>query len=60
MQYNVLAGVVELIEADSPEEAISTLNSRLTEAGFEPYPELRESFPENYQMAMLSENQKED
>lgn len=33
--YNVLVGVVELVEADSPEAAIEKLSSRVIAAGFD-------------------------
>jgi hypothetical protein len=35
--YNVLAAVVDLIEADSEAEACAKLEQRLLAAGFEPY-----------------------
>lgn len=36
-EWNVRRSVVELIEADSAEEAELILTSRLSQAGFEPY-----------------------
>lgn len=49
--YNVLAGVVEVVEAESPEHAIDIVNGKLLEAGFEPYVYLRENLPDGYEMA---------
>lgn len=59
MKYNVLAGVTEIIEAGSPEDAVAQLDRRLRYAGFEPYDGLADNLPEGYQMAMLSEDQEE-
>lgn len=35
--YNVAVPVVELVEADSPEEAVAKFRERVTKAGFEFY-----------------------
>lgn len=46
MKYNVIATVVDVIEADSAEEAIGKLEGMLMEAGFDPYPlSLPEAYP---------------
>lgn len=37
MTFNVRASTVELITADSPEEAESILRAKLRAAGFEPF-----------------------
>lgn len=37
MIYNVVTRVVELVEADSADEAISKLHTALDRAGFAPY-----------------------
>lgn len=35
--YNVRISVVELVDANGPEEAIASLSSKLTRAGFETF-----------------------
>lgn len=37
MIWNVLVSVVDLIDAETEKEAIGTLRSKLSAAGFEPY-----------------------
>lgn len=37
MIFNVLVGVIELVEADRPEDAIKDLSARVQKAGFETF-----------------------
>jgi hypothetical protein len=43
MIYNVLTGVCELTEADTPEQAIANVNAALSSAGFNVYSDDRTS-----------------
>lgn len=43
-KFNVLVGVVELIDAESAEAAVAELRTRLSRAGFEPYEESGDAF----------------
>jgi hypothetical protein len=49
--FNVLVPVVELVTADTPEQAEQDLKARLTKAGFDPHEEGSDVF--------VSEDQKE-
>jgi hypothetical protein len=51
--YNTVVTVVDLITADSPQEAITRLEDRLREAGFDPYTGM--VYP--YEQAFVSEEQ---
>jgi hypothetical protein len=50
--YNTVVTVVDLITADSPEEAVRKLEGRLREAGFDPYEGM--PYPEGYEQAFVS------
>lgn len=54
--YNVLAGAVECIEAESPEQARKLFDQRLTAAGFEPH-DLVETGVDAETLAFESEDQ---
>ncbi len=50
-RYNVLAAVVEVIEAGTEQAAITELNDRLRAAGFEPYEGTHDLMPDGYKLA---------
>ena len=50
-RYNVLAMVVEVVEAGSEEAASRDVNDRLRKAGFNPYEGASDLLPQDYPMA---------
>jgi hypothetical protein len=54
MKYNVLSAVVDLIDADTEDEAVSLLDRKLRAAGFEPYEGFEELLPDDYKLAFRS------
>lgn len=52
MFYNVLAGVVRIIEADSDERAAEIFQAQLERAGFTVYPWLKDNLPDYYRMVI--------